>query len=105
MLAAQLFDHFALSSPHARPLNEMVRSGLPEAIFHKDMDAILSVGGIDAGTQFHKHADGFSVLVHGHKRWFLSASDSMPLVTTQATPLWLAIFRTFLRDCLRFPDF
>ena len=52
-----VFDHFALNGPSARPLNEMLRGGIPEAVFHKDMDPILSIGGVDAGTQFHKHAD------------------------------------------------
>jgi hypothetical protein len=76
-----VFDHFALNGPSVRALNEMLRSGIPKAIFHKDMDPILSIGGADAGTQFHKHADGFSILIHGHKRWFMTPSDNMPLPT------------------------
>lgn len=61
------------------------------------MDAILSVGGTDAGTQFHKHADGFAVLVHGHKRWFLNPSDSMPLPTFPADNIPIRTFAVRFR--------
>jgi hypothetical protein len=52
---------------------------LPLVFLGPDVDLILSVGGVGAGTQFHRHSDGFSVLLKGHKRWFMTPGTDVPL--------------------------
>jgi hypothetical protein len=44
-----------------------------------NLPPMASVGGIGSGVQFHKHSDGWHVLVHGSKRWFLSEQKKLPL--------------------------
>ena len=80
----QVFCHAAFLTEPGQALDAMVREGLPDWVYTKAMSAALSVGGPDAGTQFHKHSDGFSLLFSGHKRWWMSPHDSMPMPTFPA---------------------
>jgi hypothetical protein len=38
----------------------------------------LTLGGDESGVQFHRHNDGWNVLVAGRKRWFLYPPRVLP---------------------------
>ena len=56
-----IFDRTSLNKPESQLLRD--EPSLPLAFLGTDVDLILSVGGPGAGTQYHKHSDGFSVLL------------------------------------------
>jgi hypothetical protein len=58
---------------------------LPSVFHDHEIDPILAVGGNGSGTQFHRHTDAWNVLVSGHKRWFLTPGEKIPLPTHPAS--------------------
>jgi hypothetical protein len=58
---------------------------LPDIFHDPGIDLILAVGGNGSGTQFHRHTDAWNVLVSGHKRWFLTPGERIPLPSYPAS--------------------
>ena len=100
----QIFDHNALSTGPGQSLDRIVRKALPQWMYTPAMRAALSVGGKDAGTQFHKHSDGFSLLFVGHKRWWMTPHESMPVPTFPADKIPIKVWADELFPSLDLTD-
>lgn len=77
-----VFDHQMLNHKKSTPLRDEII--LPPALDGDAIDMILSVGPVNAGTQFHKHSDGFSILTKGFKRWWTTSGENVPQPTFPA---------------------
>lgn len=88
-----IFDRTALN---AKASSRILRDepSLPLAFLGRDVDLILSVGGKGSGTQFHHHSDGFSVLLKGHKRWFMKPGTEVPLPSFPADNIPIRLYVT-----------
>lgn len=69
---------------------------LPLVFLGPDVDMILSIGGVGSGTQFHHHSDGFSVLLQGHKRWFMTPGTDTPLPVFPADNIPIRLYASEL---------
>ena len=85
-----VFDHYALNLKKSAPLRQEII--LPPALDGKAIDMILSIGPVNAGTQFHKHSDGFSVLKKGFKRWWTTHGANVPLPTFPADNVPIKVY-------------
>ena len=68
------------------PAGDLRQQVLLPSVFHDPgIDLILAVGGNGSGTQFHRHTDAWNVPVSGHKRWFLTPGERIPLPSYPAS--------------------
>ena len=47
----------------------------------------LTLGGDESGVQFHRHNDGWNILIAGRKRWFLYPPRMLPVPAFPAEDL------------------
>ena len=96
-----IFDRESLNHPEEQSFpasTKLLRDepSLPPVFLGSDVDMILSVGGAGSGTQFHHHSDGFSVLLHGHKRWFMTPNTDVPLPVFPADNIPIRLYASEL---------
>ena len=104
-----IFDRMSMNMAEAKLFpasTKLLRDepSLPLVFLGPDVDMILSVGGAGSGTQFHRHSDGFSVLLKGHKRWFMKPGEDVPLPVFPADNIPIRLYASKLFPTLEPED-
>jgi len=83
--------------PGASPLSDQLEGALPSWLTRGIRRGFfLTLGGDESGVQFHRHNDGWNLLLAGRKRWFLYPPARLPVPAFPAEELpirdWLLEF-------------